>query len=300
MSGQRQRNPGPDWGFGCLRWLCRTLPLPILYFLTVIGSTVAWAVMHESRRASREYLTALHCRPPTTCESLRQFIAFTWVMLAKLRAGEGAPVHFDWDSPEDSQHHDLLFGPEQLLLGTFHVGGSEFLGFHGLTESRDIAMVRQRRDNAGDIEALTESLRGKLHIVWTQSGESVIFPLRDLLADGYSLAMQCDRAEDASKTAVFEFLGARRRLPVTIYRLALLYGLPVCFCVAIPEKDPMRMRVKVFPPFRSPSGATRRVGMEAARAHFQSVLVWLEGILRAHPSLWFNFIPLQRLAPTDS
>ncbi|WOO42325.1 hypothetical protein [Rubellicoccus peritrichatus] len=291
MSSAPPRNPGPSWGFDFLQLLNRFCPAPLRDGFTAIGSSVAWAFMPKERAASMEYLSAVTGKPCSKLYSLKHFANFTALMMAKLRAGDGKSVTLDWASSEDAENGAILFSDQQLLLGTFHVGGSEFLGFHNSALNRKVAMIRQRRNNSGDIDRLVERSSGNLKIIWVDPGDSVVFALRDLIAEGYSPALQCDRLEHSSKSAVFDFLGRQRRMPFTIYRLALLYELPVCFCVALPGEKDLHYQVKAFSPFY-PVKAEKSDQLKAAETHFQGVLHWLEQILAQHPLLWFNFMPL--------
>ena len=55
---------------------------------------------------------------------------------------------------------------------------------------------------------------------------------------------------------------------------------------------PEMLRVHASPVFTPDPTAGREVNLGAARVHYQAVLGQLEGLVRAHPYLWFNFLPL--------
>lgn len=111
------------------------------------------------------------------------------------------------------------------------------------------------------------------------------------MAAGGSVALKCDRLEFSAKTDTFEFLGARRVFPFTIYHLALIFDRPVILCVGLPL-DRGRTRVVSSPLFRPTSADGRLANLTRAHAHFQHFLTQLETELRARPELWFNFTPL--------
>ena len=80
--------------------------------------------------------------------------------------------------------------------------------------------------------------------------------------------------------------------PFTIYHLAVLFDRPVVFCVAVPERTKDQMRVFASTVFTPDPAAGRAANLAVARIHFQAVLNQLETLVRQHPFLWFNFLPL--------
>ena len=70
--------------------------------------------------------------------------------------------------------------------------------------------------------------------IWVNQADNIIFALKDAAQSGGSIAMMCDRAEYSSKLEPFDFLGARRLMPFTIYHLALVFHRPVVFCLSVP------------------------------------------------------------------
>jgi predicted LPLAT superfamily acyltransferase len=97
----------------------------------------------------------------------------------------------------------------------------------------------------------------------------------------------------------FQFLGAQRSFPFTIYHLGILFQLPVTFCVSSPG-EAGESGVHGFPVFE-PDAESKAMNLERAREHFQGVLSKVEALLRENPYLWFNFAPLNPVAaPTES
>jgi len=288
MGLSQPSNPGPRWGFRTIHWWDQHLPRSARDAMVWLGSAVACLAMARQRNASREYLEAVLERPVTRREQVQHFAAFTHSLLAKLRAANG-PVNIDWQDAANRETGDILHTSEPILLGTFHVGPSDLLGFQLERVGRRVTMIRQRVGNSEDIERLIDHAGGAVEILWVNDESEMVFALRDALEAGKTLAMQCDRIEHASKTEVFSFLGSRRRFPVTIYRLASLYRRPVLFTIAAPAGENV-IGVLAHEPF-IPTG-NRRVDRSAAHAHFQSVLAWLEAWLRENPWQWFNFLPL--------
>jgi predicted LPLAT superfamily acyltransferase len=106
--------------------------------------------------------------------------------------------------------------------------------------------------------------------------------------------MKCDRLEFTAKSEAFQFLGAQRLFPFTIYHLALIFQRPVVLCVGLPA-GPGRSTVHSSPIFR-PDRSGKAANLERARVHFQEFLVRIEGFLRDDPTQWFNFLPLNPVA----
>ncbi len=130
--------------------------------------------------------------------------------------------------------------------------------------------------------------------IWINDWSRLVLAMNDALRAGHSLAMQCDRPEYSSKLEGFEFFGARRMFPFTIYHLAIMHGLPVIFSYAVPDEADPEITVVHMPPMfhPQPDSGSRAENFAAAHAHFQTVLATVEPQLRRTPYLWFNFTPM--------
>ncbi|QYY36227.1 hypothetical protein [Ruficoccus sp. ZRK36] len=294
MDVKEPRNPGPWGGYFFMYAFDRWLPGWLFEAMMQTGTFIAFCLMKKQRLYSRQYLELMMDRPVSWRDSFRHFRALADMLLVKLRAGRGESVPMEWADEDSRQRGSLILGSEPILVGTFHVGASDLLGF-GLGQfNRPICMVRQRVRNSADIDRLMRQASSQVEIMWVNDPREVIFSLRDALEAGKTLALQCDRLEHTSKTAAFDFLGERRLFPVTIYRLAALYQRPVQFCLALPAAK--GYEVHACHPF-VPSGKNHREDIRSGYEHFQEVLHWLEALLRQQPLQWFNFLPLN---PSDS
>ena len=286
-----QRNPGPSWGYGFMRLCDRLLPEFIFKPLRAIGTMIAMASMQEQTRHSREYLSIVLPRPPGTRDVFRHFFAFEESLMAKLRVANGRDIPCEFD-PSAVAFKAWLAGGSPVLLGTFHVGASDMLGFQiGSHERRRVHLLRHRVANSHDTERLAEISGGCVQFIWGNEPSEMIFALKSAAESGDAIAMQCDRIENARQTADFEFLGARRIFPITIYRLALVLGRPVILTVGVPLGSG-RSRLYGSPRFDLVPGEGRAEAIARGRAHFQGFLRMVERLLRERPYLWFNFIPL--------
>lgn len=283
------RNPGPGWGYQFLRLLDRVVPETIYRPARAFGTAVAVVGMRAQRRASREYLRAVLGREPSRGEVFRHFFAFEETLMLRLRVANGRPYpcRFAPDA-EDFRTWYEQGGP--ILLGTFHVGVSDLLGFQLGEHHEQVYIVRQRVGNSHDTERLSARFGSGLRFIWINQPSEMIFALKNAAATNAPIALQCDRIDFAAKTEAFEFLGARRLFPFTIYHLAFIFGRSVIFSVGLPDGDNSVLHAS--PRFQPHEGESRADALSRAREHFQAFLRQLEDLLRADPFLWFNFLPL--------
>ncbi len=290
-----RRNPGPEWGYGFLLACDRLLPEGLFRPLRAIGTMVALAFMPEQRRHSRDYLALVLPARPTVRDVFRHFFACEEALMAKLRVANGLDIPCEFD-PSASAAEAWFVAGGPILLGTFHVGASDMLGFQiGCHEKRRVYLVRRRVGNSGDTERLSAASGGNVRFIWGNEASELVFGLKAAADSGDAIALQCDRIENARQTEEFEFLGARRSFPTTIYRLARVLGRPVVLTVGVPLPGG-RSRLYGTPLFGPVAGESREASRARAHAHFQGFLRMVEGLLRERPYLWFNFIPLNPAA----
>lgn len=286
------RNPGPSWGYGFLHWAERWWPAWFFRPMLMAGTWIGLAGMPAQRAHSRAYLTVVFGRPATLLEVWRHFFAFAEFLMLKLRAGRGVVVPCTLAPANESEFEALLATGRPALFGTFHFGGADLHGYLLSTRGRRVTVIRQQVGNSDDTRLLGERYAGQVTFLWINDPTRLVFDLKAALEAGESLALQCDRLEFSAKTESFHFLGARRLFPFTIYHLALLFDRPVVFCIAVPGRTPDALVVHVSPVFTPDPAAGREANTQAARHHFQATLVQLEELVRRHPLLWFNFLPL--------
>jgi predicted LPLAT superfamily acyltransferase len=283
------RNPGPSWGYAFLRGADSALPRPAFDFVLGLGTWVAVAVMPSERRHSRDYLCAVFGRPAGIREVWRHFFAFAQTLTLTLRIGAGQP-HRCVSGKDCGAFNSLMASGRPALLGTFHIGRSDLLGFMLGDFGRHVFMIRLRVENSGDTSGLARQFGAWVTFIWVNETESLLFAVKQAIQSGGSVAMKCDRPEYSAKLEPFEFLGRRRLFPFTIYHLALIFRQPVVFCVGVPASRDHSL-VRGSPVFE-PDGGSKDSNLARARVHFQDFLLVIESMLRENPYLWFNFIPL--------
>ncbi|HET7537169.1 MAG TPA: hypothetical protein VFJ90_11975 [Candidatus Didemnitutus sp.] len=291
------RNPGPSWGYGFLLWAERWWPRWIFRPALMAGTWIGLAGMAEQRAQSRAYLRVVLGRPPALIEVWRHFFAFTEFLMRKLRAGAGAEVRCTLEPENAFAFEVLVQGTTPALFGTFHFGCSDLLGYLLGARGRKVSIIRLRVGNSDDTRLLGERFGDKVSFLWINDPANLLFDLKNAIEAGESLAMKCDRLEFSAKAEPFHFLGANRLFPFTIYHLAVLFQRPVVFCLALPGEGADDIRVFASPVFTPDPALGRDVNLAVARRHFQEVLARLETLVRQHPLLWFNFLPLNPEAP---
>lgn len=288
------RNPGPNWGYDFLRLIDRALPPFLLTPLLAAGAACALVLMPQQRRHSRAYLSTVFRRPARLREVWRHFYTYSRVLMTRIHAAETGAHRCAPQSSFES-FRTLMQSRRPALLGTIHFGNSDLLGFLLGEFRRHVHMIRLRVGNSEDTHRLSSRFGQWVTYVWVNESENLLFALKDAAQSGSSIAMMCDRIEHSSKVEPFDFLGARRLMPFTIYHLSLVFRLPVVFCLSVPgaHNESLLHASPVF----EPDGPSREQNLARARAHFQAFLHQLESLLRANPYLWFNFIPLSPALP---
>ena len=285
------RNPGPSWGYRFLRFADRALPEALFRPLREAGTWVAVAAMPRERRASRDYLRIVLVREPRAEDVFRHFFAVCEALMLKLRVANGRP-HTCELGPGSDDFALWLASERPALLGTFHVGNSDLTGFMLAGQERKrVHLVRLRVGNSHDTDALAARFGDLLHFVWVNEPGELLFALKEAGASGDAVALQCDRPDHSARSERFDFLGARRVFPFTIYYLAFIFGSPVILSFGVPC-GPEKSVVHASPAFEPASGEPRAAALERARAHFQAFLRQVEAHLRSHPYQWLNFYPL--------
>jgi predicted LPLAT superfamily acyltransferase len=282
----RPRNPGPSWGYSFLAKADALLPRPIFDFLLGIGTGIAVAVMPAERGHSRAYLGAILGRPARLDEVFRHFYAFAQILMLRLRVGEGAD-HPCTGAPGCEAFLSLVQSGQSALLGTFHFGHSDLIGFMLGPFQRRVHMLRLRVENSSDTNLLAGRFGDSVTYLWVNERQDLLYALKGAIEAGALVAMKCDRPEFSSKLEPFQFLGRSRLFPFTIYHLALIFRLPVVLCVGVPGEANGSL-VHSSPPFL-PDREDREENLARARAHFQAFLDLIEKLLRQDPYQWFNF-----------
>lgn len=291
------RNLGPNWSFAFLSWADRSWPRWLFRPALIVGTWVGLARLTAERRQSRAYLTAVLGRPPRLIEQWRHFFAFVEFLMLLVRTSRGAAVRCLLEKENAAEFERLISSGRPALFGSFHFGSSDLLGYLLGQRGRRVSMLRRKLGNSADTDLLGKRFGEHVSFLWVNDPATVLFDLKTALDAGESLALKCDRFEFSSKVEPVQFLGAQRLFPFTIYHLAVAFDRPVVFCVAVPGARSEELRVFSSPVFTPDAARDRASNLRAARLHFQAVMTQLESLVRRYPMQWFNFVPLNPVAP---
>lgn len=284
------RVPGPGWGPRFLMHAQQHWPRWIFRPLLQAGTWVAVIAMPDRRRFSREFLTLVTGRPAGWVDAWRHFLTFIEVLLLKFRVAHGLPHECRMVLPQGEEFEALLRADTPALFGTFHFGHSDMLGFELTRFGRKVAIVRLRATDIDDVKRIARDFPG-VSFIWSNDRANLLFDMKAAIDSGHSLAMQCDRLGYSARTEAFRFFGAPRLFPFTLYHLAVMFDRPVVCCFGVPESVSVT-QVHASSVFRPAANRSRDANLQAAREHFQTVLADLETLIKQHPMLWFNFMPL--------
>ncbi len=288
------RNPGPSWGFRTIAFWDKVLPNKLGQMVLGIGTWVALVLMKERRKYSCEYLKIIFGYEANIIEQWRHFFAFSSFLVERLRMARGKRPVFYWHTDNEKNLNRLTNTHRSFLIGTFHVGYSDLLGFHIGDLIPHIYLLRLRMDNSEEVERMVKLFQKKVSIVWVNDDSGLIVALKQALESDFPVAMQCDRTDHSSKTIEVDFLGACRIFPFSIYHIGIIYNRPVAFTYAIPDS---KGHVEVyFTEAFYPDSGSKKENLQRAQVHFQSVLSELESVLKTNPYMWFNFTELNPIA----
>ena len=218
--------------------------------------------------------------------------------MQRLRIANGREVACEC-TPGSEEFRNWMDNGGPALLGTMHVGASDTMGFQLARRARSpICLVRRRVMNSHDTEALERMCGESLKIIWVNDPADFLFSLKEAAACNRTIAIQCDRLDPGVRTGAFEFLGARRLFPVSIYHLAIILERPVLLSFGIQTRDGTS-QLHASPLLQRKAGESKEEYLRRAHAHFQAFLRQLEGHLRTTPWDWFNFTPLNPVASEE-
>lgn len=292
-----RHNPGPRWGYDFLSWAERTWPRWFFRPVLMAGTWIGLACMPRQRANSRAYLAVVLGRPPTLVEIWRHFFAFVESLMLLFRAGRGVPVRCRLEPEHQAEFEALIRSERPALFGSFHFGASDLLGYLLSDLGRRVSIIRMAMADSAETRELGKRYGALVSFLWITDPANLLFDVKAAIEAGESLALKCDRVDFSARKEPLQFLGATRLFPFTIYNLAVLFDRPVVFCTAIATGPDDHLRIFSSPVFTPDPAVDRKANLRAARLHFQVVIAQLETLVRAHPFLWFNFLPLQAEPP---
>lgn len=277
---------GSTWLIRVLVWLarsggrplCRVLLYPIVLYFALADRTV--------RRASAEFLQALHGRPAHWRQIFSHLYSFAVTLLDRVYMAAGDFDKFEV-TIEGLSLVDRALGAGQgcVLLGS-HLGSFDLMMLaHRDMDRRPISIMmrvdpRARLRRIAGIDELAPNL------IALGRPDSYL-RAHEALARGEVVALLADRVDGAAGSLPARFLGRMTMMPVAPHVLAARSGAPVVMCFGLYEGG-NRYRIE-FVEFGPAAGRTTR------GAELQPVVdryaALLEQYTRRYPMNWFNFYP---------
>ena len=260
------------------RPLCRALLYPIVLYFVLSDRT--------ARRASAEFLQAVHGRPARWRETFAHIYSFAATLLDRVYMATG---EFD--------RFDVTIEGVPLIDGMLKQGrGCVLLGSH--LGSFDLMMLAQRAMDGRPVNIVMRvDPRSRLrNIVGIDDRAPNLIALgrpdsylraHEALGRGEIIALLADRADDSAACLPAGFLGRTTLMPVAPHVLAARSQAPVVLCFGLYEGG-NRYRIE-FVEFgdAAPSGA-RGAALQPAVDRYAGLL---ERYARRYPLNWFNFYP---------
>jgi len=274
--------------YGGLHYGARWLPLPVLHGISLVGNALAVTFMRETLEGIRENFRLALGVPEAEARRLARSLFFEYgksvIDVWRLRSEAFVPKITSFD-PDAAILARARRNGRGFLLVTGHVGnwemGAVTLRGHALTP----AVVGQPELDP-DVEEMRLSLRARLGVESIDIGSSMAtaFRVRSAVEAGRAVALLVDRAypEDEVVVSYFGRPTPFLRSPALLARF--------CKCEILPGFFLRSPDGSYFNVWGTPLAADETLSPEEdARRIMSRVAADLEGVVRAHPTQWFNF-----------
>ena len=274
--------------YGGLHYGARWLPLPVLHGISLVGNTLAVALMRETLEGIRENFRLALDVPAREARRLARRLFFEYgksvIDVWRMRSEAFVPEITSFDE-DDAVLAAVRKNARGFLLVTGHVGnwemGAVTLRGHALKP----AVVGQPELDP-DVEAMRLSLRSRLGVESIDIGSTMAtaFRVRAAIEAERAVALLVDRAypEDQVVVSYFGRPTPFLRSPALLARF--------CRCKILPGFFLRSPDGSYYNVWGAPLSADESLSVEEdARRIMGRVAADLEGVVRAHPTQWFNF-----------
>jgi KDO2-lipid IV(A) lauroyltransferase len=274
--------------YGGLHYGARWLPLPVLNGINLFGNGLAVTFMRQTQEGIREnFRLALDVsRDDAARLTRRLFFEYGRATIDTWRLRSEAFTPRITTLEQDAR---LLAGIRKkgrgFLLVTGHVGnwemGAVTLRNHGLT-----AAVVGQPELDPSVQEMRLKLRSRLGVESIDIGSSMAtaFKVRGAVEQGRAVALLVDRAYPEDRVMV-PFFGRQTPFLRSPALLARFCGCPILPGFFLRARDGSYFNLWGEPLEADPSLSPD----EDARRILSRVASDLEGVVRAHPTQWFNF-----------
>jgi len=258
------------------RPFCRLLLYPITFYFVVTDRT--------ARRASAEFLSAVHQRPARLRDVFTHIYAFASTLLDRVYMAMGEFHRFEV-TIEGLQHVDRAIesGRGCVLLGS-HLGSFDLMMLAHRALDRRPVTVMMRVDPRARLRRLAGIDESTLSLIRVGQPDSYL-RAHEAITRGEIVGILADRVENGAPSLAATFLGRTASLPLAPHVLAARSEAHVLMCFGLYEGR-NRYRIE-FVDFGA--AAPRMSRGSALQPVVDRYAELLESYARRYPMNWFNF-----------
>jgi len=261
----------------CGRPLCRALLYPIVLYFVVADRT--------ARRASAEFLHAVHGRPAQWRDVFAHLHSFAATLLDRVYMATGEFDRFEVTIEGLSLVDQALqAGNGCVLLGS-HLGSFDLMMLANRAIDRRRVSVMMRVDPRSRLRRIAGIDDDAMNIIPLGRPDSFL-RAHEALTQGSIVAVLADRVDGAAHLPV-GFLGRRTTMPIAPHVLAARSGAPALLCFGLYEGG-NRYRIEFVEFGRIEPRTIRGHALQPVIDRYAALL---EQYARRYPLNWFNFYP---------
>jgi predicted LPLAT superfamily acyltransferase len=258
------------------RPFCRALLYPIVFYFVVTDGV--------ARRASAEFLSAVHGRRATLREVFRHIHSFAATLLDRVYLASGKLDNFELEVVGLAVvERAIAAGRGCVMLGS-HLGSFDLLMLaHRSMQGRPITVMMQL-DPRARLRRIAGFDEGALNVIRVGEPDSYI-RAHEAVTRGDIVGILADRVDAGAPCLPARFLGRETVMPIAPHVLAARSQAAVIMCFGLYEGgNRYRLEFVDFGP-----AAARTSRGDALRPVVQRYADVLEQYARAYPQNWFNF-----------
>jgi predicted LPLAT superfamily acyltransferase len=277
---------GSAWLIGLIAWLarsvgrpfCRALLYPITFYFVITDGM--------ARRASAEFLGAVHGRPVRWTGVFAHIHAFAATLLDRVYMASGEFHRFEVTIEGASLVSEALEGGKGCLLLGSHLGSFDLMMLANQALANQPISILMHLDPRSRVRRIAGIDDHQSTVIQLGRPDSFLRAY-EVLERGGLLAALADRVDGNPSTLNANFFGRAASFPLGPHVLAARAGCPVLMCFGLYEGG-ARYRIE-FADF-GPAAEKRSRGA-ALQGVVDRYAAMLETYARRYPLNWFNFYP---------
>jgi predicted LPLAT superfamily acyltransferase len=258
------------------RPLCRALLYPIVLYFVFTD--------RAARRASAEFLAAVHGRPTRLIEVFRHIYSFAATLLDRVYMAAGEFHRFEVTIEGLASVDRLTQGRRGCVLLGSHLGSFDLMMLaHRAMDGRPVS-VMMRVDPRAKLRRIAGIDESAPNLIALGRPESYL-RAHEALMRGEIVGVLADRVDGSAPCLHAQFLERKVAMPVGPHVLAARSGVPVLMCFGLYE-GANRYRIEFVEFGAAAPGAARGAALQPVVDRYAALL---EQYARRYPLNWFNF-----------